>query len=326
MQPPSLSFQRQPLISIIIPVFNRSDVIQHAIDSVLNQTFNQFEIIVWDDGSTDDVGLKVGQIQDERLRFYSGPNHGASYARNRAIEKAKGDWIAFLDSDDEWLPDKLAEQVACLESDPSLDMIFTNSIRRGIEKKDVLTFDLYKKGMALLATEQLNNNCHIVTNNFLENIFKFSITLPTVLIQKKILEKTGGFDEDLRNGEDRELWWRVALTSAKIAFITDPLAIINKTENSLGSYSKTFLENQLKCIDAMIFDAINKQRADLIQMLQENRETRALKLIRIYQNEGDHREALALIKQNLRMVKRLSPMLRSLAQMAKAMISGSNSG
>lgn len=326
LQSSTFSDMEHPLISVIIPIFNRANVIKRSINSVLNQSYQQLEIILWDDGSTDDIARKVGEIQDERLHFYSEANHGASYARNRAIEQAKGEWIAFLDSDDEWLPDKLAEQVACLERDPSLDMIFTNSIRRSIEKKEVRTFDLYKEGMSMLEKKPLPACGNIITGGLLENVFKFSITLSTVLIRRTILEETGGFDEGLRNGEDRELWWRVALTGAKIAFINDPLIIKHQTEKSLGSYSKIFLENQLKCIDVMISDAVNSQRPDLIQMLKVNQEPRVLKLIRIYQSEGDHRKALALINQKLRLGKRSSPMLRSLAQMVKAIVFGSKTG
>src|SRR5271165_281558 len=111
----------RPLVSVVIPTFNRTDQTMAAIDSVLAQTYSNFEIIVVDDGSTDNSGQEVQRFISQRtngchqILFVSQPNQGASVARNTGIEKAQGEYIAFLDSDDSWDREKLACQMQALE-------------------------------------------------------------------------------------------------------------------------------------------------------------------------------------------------------------------
>jgi glycosyltransferase involved in cell wall biosynthesis len=104
-------------VSVIIPTYNRCDSLKHSIDSVLAQTYTDYELIIVDDGSTDDTEIMVGGFDSPSIRYYKlRENKGAAAARNYGVQKATGNWVAFLDSDDEWLPEKLAQQVDTMRS------------------------------------------------------------------------------------------------------------------------------------------------------------------------------------------------------------------
>ena len=105
------------MVSVIIPTFNRAYLLGRAVESVLSQTYNNYEIIVVDDGSDDGTG-EIIESFNKRVRFFRIPHSGVSKARNTGIEKAKGDWISFLDSDDYWLPQKLEKQMTYLNANP----------------------------------------------------------------------------------------------------------------------------------------------------------------------------------------------------------------
>lgn len=104
----------EPLVSAVIPAYNRTDLLKEAVESVLGQTYSNLEIIIIDDGSTEDL-LALDCMKDDRIRFFRNENHGVAYSRNFGMEKAKGKYIAFLDSDDIWLPDKIKIQVEAME-------------------------------------------------------------------------------------------------------------------------------------------------------------------------------------------------------------------
>ena len=104
-----------PKVSVVIPTYNRAAKVQDAIESVLAQTFSDLEVIVVDDGSSDDTGKVLSEAFGDRIRYYAQANQGASVARNKGIAEARGEWIAFLDSDDLWEKDKLEWQFKALE-------------------------------------------------------------------------------------------------------------------------------------------------------------------------------------------------------------------
>src|SRR3989338_3818100 len=117
----------QPLVSIVTPTFNRVGSLREAIESVLAQTFSDWELIIVDDGSTDDTRQMVAQYQaqEPRIRYAYQLNSGASAARNRALGLAQGEFVAFLDDDDFWLPEKLTKQIDRFSQDPSLGFLYT---------------------------------------------------------------------------------------------------------------------------------------------------------------------------------------------------------
>ena len=202
-----------PLVSVIIPTFDRSSTLGRALKSVLNQKYSNWELIVVDDGSTDQTRTLYDQFFKEtsltqRHDYFSIPHSGVSAARNFGAEKAKGRWLAFLDSDDEWLPEKLLKQIERLLIDETVQLLhaeeiwFRNGIRVNPKKK-------YKKSGGLIFRKCVDHCC---------------VSTSTVMIGREYFLRKKGFREDFIVCEDYELWLRASL-DGPFGFIETPLAI-----------------------------------------------------------------------------------------------------
>ena len=200
-----------PKVSVIIPTYNRVELLRFAIESVLEQTFTNFEIIVSDDKSTDNTRDVVGDFSDERIKYILNEGKkGPSGARNTAILASAGEYIAFLDDDDKWLPEKLQKQVDMLD-DSRLNIcgVYTKSL-----KKDILTGKIISP----------NPETDKVRGNLLyQLIIKSPIHTPTVLVRKSCLEEVGLFDENMSYMEDLDLWIRLSM-NWDFEYISSPLA------------------------------------------------------------------------------------------------------
>lgn len=189
-----------PLISVVITSFNSEKFIEEAVISVLNQTFQNFEIIVVDDQSTDKTAEIVREFsaKDSRIKFYSISHSGKpSTVRNYGIAKAKGKYIAFLDGDDVWEKYKLEEQFNSIQKNQDAVLVYSASITVGAN-----IFSPYYEVLPLLHKAARNKNDLIQKGN--------SIPLSTVLVSKKYLDMAGGFDEDPElKIEDFDLWLRL---------------------------------------------------------------------------------------------------------------------
>jgi len=187
----------RPIVSVIIPTYNRAKCIKRAIGSVLNQTYKNVEIIVVDDGSTDNTKevLKTF-IESKKIKYFYQKNKGPSAARNLGIKNSKGEYIAFLDSDDEWLPEKLGKQIRLFQNskDKKLGFVGCNVI-----VVMETTGDLFKYKFPRY-------------KNFFEFLLSgpFMWTPSIILTKKKIIEAVGLFDENLRFYEDWDIWIRIA--------------------------------------------------------------------------------------------------------------------
>jgi len=186
-----------PKVSVIIPTHNRAHFLRDAIFSVLNQTFQDFEIIVVDDASTDNTSEIVAAFNDERIRFLRHDiNKGGSAARNTGILNSQCDYIAFLDDDDEWLPDKLRKQMEILlASPPEVGGVYTGCL--DVDKASGKVIRQYiptKRGN--LSRELLIENCVGGTS--------------TILLRKVCLQQVGLFDESLPRSQDYDLWIRIS--------------------------------------------------------------------------------------------------------------------
>lgn len=203
------------LITIIIPTYNRSGIVGRAVKSALSQTYDNTEIIVVDDGSTDDTEKTVKFFNSPKVIYLRHPeNKGVAAARNTGIKKSRGRYIAFLDSDDEFIPEKLATQVSCFEKlkvRPGL--IYTNMV---LEEKGQTRLEIPedKPSGYLKCSED-----HFPTNNAITGP-------PTWMVDRACLEETDGFDENLKIYEDRDLFIRVA-GRYPVYFLNKPLSIIH---------------------------------------------------------------------------------------------------
>ncbi|MDM8525768.1 glycosyltransferase [Desulfococcaceae bacterium HSG8] len=199
--------KENPMISVIIPTFNRGWIIQEAIDSVLSQTFRDFELIVVDDGSTDHTQDILGVYQEDIIIIRQ-DNRGVSAARNRGIASASGRLIAFLDSDDLWLPNKLSAQVEFFNSNPDALICQTEEIwiRNGLR---VNPRKKHKKRSGMI---------------FEPSLSLCLVSPSAVMIKPGLLDEIGDFDENLPACEDYDLWLRVSCRYP-IFLIDTPLII-----------------------------------------------------------------------------------------------------
>ena len=208
-----------PLVSIIIPTHNRADLLPRAIKSVLSQSYTNYEIIVVDDGSSDNTA-EIVQKCAPGTRYIYQENAGASTARNKGIELAKGEWIAFLDSDDEWLPDKLKLQTDLLQRNPGLVWSYTNYIIRFDD-----TGEQQKAHPYPALQEKLLNGKEYFEDYF--DAFLAGITTHTITVMAKrsALETVGMFLQKQPWSQDTDLSMRLAYRWPKIGYVPASLSI-----------------------------------------------------------------------------------------------------
>jgi len=240
--------------SVIITVYNKENYIKHTLNSVLKQSFQDFEVIVVNDGSTDNSTEIISAFKDKRITLISTKNQGASLARNTGIKKANSDYIALLDGDDLWEPDYLKYIHNGIIEHPEIK-IFTTAIAQRYPSKTV-PMDYGLKQQELFS---------------IHNYFKGSKTYTllsgsSIVFHKTVLEKTGLFDSTIVSGQDTDLWIRFGL-HYKILFINKPLAIYNYNPNSLSN--TTFdLKNKSKFNKYLEEE---KQNPSLKAFLDQNR-------------------------------------------------------
>lgn len=196
-------------VSVIIPVYDRYEELRRAIESVMAQTVQEWEIIVVDDCSPGDIAGVVDSFADERVRlFRNDENRGVSYSRNRGVEEARYPLIALLDSDDEWLPNKLEIQLNLLAGSPSLRVIHTEEIwiRRG---KRVNQKRRHKKSGGDI---------------FIPSLELCLISPSSILLKREVFEDRGLFDEELAVCEDYDLWLRITAFE-EVGFVEEPQVI-----------------------------------------------------------------------------------------------------
>lgn len=205
------------MISVIIPAFNSERTIARAIESVLSQGYTDYEIIVVDDGSTDDTANAVKRYGPKVIYIYQ-ENAGPSVARNTALSVSKGPWIAFLDSDDEWLPGKLQKQIQLLDRNPGLRWCSTNRYQSdGRRKAAAGNADAIAK--ALEGRDYFSNYFTAASQS------KCPIITTTLIVHRQVFEQLGGFDPSLRRGQDIDMWWRIAHYHPQIGYVPQPLAV-----------------------------------------------------------------------------------------------------
>ncbi len=194
-------------ISVIIPVFDRLHLLPYTIDSAINQSNDIDEIIIIDDGSKEDIKQVLKPYQDTVVLIQT-VNQGVSHARNTGIKNAKNKWLAFLDSDDEWMKDKIKKQADFHKNNP--DTLFSHTGERWIRNNRRIK---YPKRL-----EKPKGWC------FLNNTLTCKIAASSVMMHKKIFEKIGYFDENLKVCEDYDFWLRVSF-EYKIGLLDEELII-----------------------------------------------------------------------------------------------------
>jgi glycosyltransferase involved in cell wall biosynthesis len=206
----------KPTISIVMPLFNKEKEVERAIQSVLNQTVSDFELIVVNDGSTDGSPKVVQGIKDHRIRLINQTNGGVSAARNRGIEEAQSELIAFLDADDEWMPDFLETVYRLRDKFPSCDVFATNYLYRNV---DGTLMHPIIRGLPASNWEGIFENYFAVASKSDPPIWSSAVA-----ITKKAITSVGGFPVGVTAGEDLLTWAKLAL-KYQIVYSTHPAAI-----------------------------------------------------------------------------------------------------
>jgi len=220
-------------VSVVIPTYNRAHTVVDAVRSVLAQRFRDLEVIVVDDGSTDDTAARLAALGDPRLHVVTGRHAGVSAARNVGVTKASGDLIAFLDSDDLWHPDKLGAEIAFLECHPEIHAVFTDLEKRHGEQlfpsfmRETAVFSRrlvhasYPDGLILEARDM--RLC------LLEEV---PIKPSALTLRRAAFDAVGGFDESWSSSEDWEFLLRLA-RDHRFGYIDRPLAVLTISPDSL---------------------------------------------------------------------------------------------
>ena len=238
-------------ISVVIPSYNRKELIKRSINSVNNQTIKPFEIIVVDDGSFDGTEEMIKRNYDF-IKFIKQKNKGVSAARNFGIKVSSGEWICFLDSDDEWKNDKLEKQIIAMKSNPGYKFFHSNEIwvkngKRINQKKKHKKYggDIFDKCLDM---------CRISPSS--------------VLIDKTIFDDVGIFNENLVICEDYELWLRIC-DKYNVFFINEPLIIKYGGHQGQLSYSVDSIEyHRIKALEYLMSSNLKEKNKDhAIKML-----------------------------------------------------------
>jgi glycosyltransferase involved in cell wall biosynthesis len=226
--------QVMPRVSVIVPAYNAAAYLPYAIDSVIVQTYPSWEIVIVNDGSTDNTSAVVASYQprlQDQLQYIDQPNRGLSAARNTGIRAARGEFIAMLDADDVWLPHRLARGVPVLDADPETGLVHAKVVRIDVHGS---------------ITGQLRVEPQYLSGRIARNIYtrRAHLICPTVMFRKSCLDAAGWFDEAMNATEDRDLWFRIALRY-KVAFIDEVLAHYRLSPTSITANLERLLDGQL---------------------------------------------------------------------------------
>ena len=222
--------QVQPIVSVIIPVYNGEKYISKTLDSVLGQTYNHIEIVIVNDGSLDNSEQVIQQYMSlGNVKYFYQENRGVAAARNYGIQQAAGELIAFVDQDDIWLPDKLEKQIRLMLIDTDLALVHG---RIDFINEDGLRIE------PLWSHPEVSGNC------FKQMFSGNKIAMLTVLVKKESLVAAGMFDERIAITDDYDIWLKISYAN-RIGFIDEPIACYRYHGENTSGKVDIFKRNEL---------------------------------------------------------------------------------
>lgn len=217
------------MISVVIPLYNKEQSIATTLQTVLNQTYQDFEIVIVNDGSTDHSVEEVAKVTDPRIRLIHQSNAGVSAARNRGIEEARGEFVAFLDADDEWNPDYLKTQYKLTQKYPECSVFACNYEFKDAQEKVTPT---------IIRKLPFKGEDGILSNYFeVANCSHPPLWTSAVMVKKNAIQSIGGFPIGIKSGEDLLTWARLAV-NGKIAYAKQAYAVFNVEGYSISEKPK----------------------------------------------------------------------------------------
>jgi glycosyltransferase involved in cell wall biosynthesis len=278
----AMDYSSRVTVSVVIPAYKASGCIAATLDSVLAQTFSDYEIVVVNDGSPDTEALEqVLQKYLPRIRYFKQENGGPSSSRNRGIVEARGEYVAFLDADDFWLPEHLATQIAILRGTPSLGLVYSDSLVVRDGKCIRKTFDREPQEKPVTFEALLGERCTVSTS--------------TTVASRKDLLVAGLFDEGMTRCEDFDLWLRMAFQGTGITF--SPQAHVCRMVSGSGLSSNRYemkraLIDVYRKIDSSL--PLSQIQKELLRQRCERTEAIAqLDLVKEFIHAGDYEKALS---------------------------------
>lgn len=222
-----------PVVSVVIPTHNRAHLLGRAVNSVLRQTFADFELIIVDDASADDTASVIGGFQDKRIKYMRhGSNLGAPAARNTGISNARGDYIGLLDDDDEWYPEKMEKQVLKFSQVPeTVGLIYSGHEVRESDGRLLWTY-----------LPEARGDVH------LRLLLGTTIGSPTPLIRRACFQKVGLFDESLKSCQDWDMWKRIS-DHYDFDYVSEILAIGYRHERQISSDFSSMIPGRTRMVE-----------------------------------------------------------------------------
>jgi glycosyltransferase involved in cell wall biosynthesis len=282
----AVDFNNSVTVSVVIPAYKASGCIAATLDSVLAQTFSDYEIVVVNDGSPDTEALEqVLQQYLPRIRYFRQENRGPSSSRNRGIVEAQGEYVAFLDADDFWLPEHLASQIAILRGTPSLGLVYSDSLVVRDGKCIRKTFDREPQEKPVTFEALLGERCTVSTS--------------TTVASRKELLAAGLFDEGMTRCEDFDLWLRMAFQGTRMTF--SPQSHVYRMVSGSGLSSNRYemkraLIDVYHKIDSSL--PLSQTQKELLKQRCERTEAIAqLDLVKEFIHAGDYEKALSSAKR-----------------------------
>lgn len=285
-----------PAVSVVMPTYNRAHLLPPVVESILSQDFQDLELIIVDDGSTDSTAEIVREMQarDPRVRYLSLPqNRGLGFARDAGLRYAPGKYIALADSDDLWVPGRLREQVEVLEKYPEIDILFgdfwnINHVRgtrhRAFENSP---------GLREVVLRPLGEDLFLVESGLEVGILKSNfVGTPTMVLRRKVFDRVGGFVPHLKTPVDLEFCWRAAVMGAQYAFLDRPLIERHVYGDSLtAQWDRPHLD-RLDAVEIMYQTCRRLGRRDLLPHVRATEVRTCCNLLRIYGERGQRIRAL----------------------------------
>lgn len=300
-------------VSVVIPTYNNAGFIIRTIQSVFDQTYSNYEIIIIDDGSTDNTKQVLSPVM-HKVKYYAQRNQGQSAARNKGIQKAKGNFIAFLDDDDLWHQDNLKIKLDILKKHPEIGAVFSDF--RLFNKNSFITptspleyyksLKRYKKDVAVIFKERgrMRLNDHLEVEYFYGNIFddlflgNFILT-STFVARKKVADKIGWFKPDIRTQEDYEFYLRFS-KKYPMAFVNEKLVDYRRSDNQLTghSYIESITKSVVSIIDQYRDDFCKRKKT---KIFNRRKAGSLVRLSEVYLVKGLKSEARNIISEGIRL-------------------------
>lgn len=257
------------MFSIVIPLYNKEQSVTNTLQSVLNQTFTEFEVVIVNDGSTDNSVEKVEAFNDPRIRLIHQANAGVSAARNKGIEEANYEWIAFLDADDLWMEDKLEFVRNAISFNDNIELVL-HAFETTIVHKNKTIINCYRKEQGVLSSL------------LLAIVDGLKIQTSTVVVKKSLFEnhKQLYFRLGVNNSEDREVWYKLACLKVKTVYLSNVLSeyVVDENVNSLtGNKNKKYHFLKMEENLSQFLDKLNDKEKVILVKYIRNFNTRVIK-------------------------------------------------